>query len=191
MTTKPQFSRKSYPPPLYIRPWDQKNLVLNSIEKIKPVFLYFPKFVCFLNWTGQNSDLTAFTSKIYVFCRSEWTKRKTPWKWTLTFFKYKNEYHKQLPSFLFPSWFMVLKLPKIVYFLLICADFSKKSKSIEEIYLYPSKRPHHALLEHSLFCRGLSNSSRDTEEWNIKKKMLTQQRLNETHQLQKIVSFKF
>ena len=64
----------------------------------------------------------------------------------------------------FPSWGMVLKLPKIVYFLQICADLSKKSKSIKAIYLYPSERPHHALSENSMFYRGLSNSSRDIED---------------------------
>ena len=64
----------------------------------------------------------------------------------------------------FPSWVMVLKLTKIVHFFQICADLSKKSKSIKEIYLYPSERPHHALSENCLFYRGLSNSSRDTEE---------------------------
>ena len=43
-----------------------------------------------------------------------------------------------------------------------------KSKSVKAIYLYPSERPHHALLENSMFYRGLSNSSRDI------KKMLAQ-----------------
>ena len=59
---------------------------------------------------------------------------------------------------------MVLKLPKIVHFLEICADLGKRSKSIKAIYLYSSERPHHALLENNMFYRGLSNSSRDTEE---------------------------
>ena len=52
---------------------------------------------------------------------------ETPWKWTLTIFKYKTEYHKKCSknrwkngiicqiSF-FASWVMVLKLPKIVHF---------------------------------------------------------------------------
>ena len=45
----------------------------------------------------QNFDLTAFTSKIQLFCRPEETKRvMTPWKWILRIFKYKNEYLKQL-----------------------------------------------------------------------------------------------
>ena len=59
---------------------------------------------------------------------------------------------------------MVLKLPKIVYFLQICADLSKKLKSIKVIYLYPSERPRHALLESSMFYKGLSNSSQDIED---------------------------
>ena len=45
---------------------------------------------------------------------------------------------------------MVLKLPKIVNFLQICADIGKKSKSIKAIYLDPSERPHHALSENSV-----------------------------------------
>ena len=47
-----------------------------------------------------------------------------------------------LSRFLFP----VLKLPKTVHFLQICADLSTKSKSIKAIYLYLSERPHQALL---------------------------------------------
>ena len=31
-------------------------------------------FLCFLNQTRQNSDLTTYTSKIQVFCRPELTK---------------------------------------------------------------------------------------------------------------------
>ena len=64
----------------------------------------------------------------------------------------------------FPFWVMALKLPKIVHFLQICADLSKKSKSIKSIYLYPSEWHHHALSENGMFYRGLSNSSRDIEE---------------------------
>ena len=52
---------------------DQTNLVLNSVEKVKPGFLLSLKCECFLNRTGQNSDLTAYTSKIQVFCRPECT----------------------------------------------------------------------------------------------------------------------
>ena len=78
---------------------------------------------------------------------------------------------------------MVLKLSKIVPFLQICADLSKKSKSIKTVYLYPSVRPHLALSENSMFYRGLSNSSRDIEDENIKK-VLTQQKFNEIYRPQ-------
>ena len=61
----------------------------------------------------------------------------------------------------FYSWFMVLKLLKIVHFLKICADLSKKSKSIKVINLYSS--------ENITFYRGMGNSSRNIEESNIKK----------------------
>ena len=58
---------------------------------------------------------------------------------------------------------MVLKLPKTVHFLQICADITKKYKSIKAIYLYLSERPHHALSKNSICCRGLSKGSRDIE----------------------------
>ena len=131
---------------------------------------------------GQNSDLTAFTSKIQVFCRPEWPKwaphENEFWQFSNTKINItnsssaKNRWKKGvicLVSF-FDFWVMVLKLPKIVHFLQICADFSKKSKSIKAIYLSPSKRPHHALSENIMFYRGLSNSSRVIKEWNIKKR---------------------
>ena len=157
-------------------------MVLNLNEKVKPGFLH-SLYVSFLNRMGQNLDSTAFTSEIQVFCRLEWTKVGTPWKGNLTFFKYKNDKHFWqnfqitnraqkvdeknrvicLVSF-FPSWVMVLKLLKIVYFFQICADLRKKSKSIKAIYLYPSERPHHVLLENNMFYKGLSNSSRDIEK---------------------------
>ena len=40
---------------------------------------------------------------------------------------------------MFPSWVMVLKLSEKMQFLQFCADHSKKSKSIEEIYIYASE----------------------------------------------------
>ena len=47
-----------------------------------------------------------------------------------------------------------LKLSKMVQFLNICADLSKKPKYIKASYFYPSERPHHALPEYSSFYRG-------------------------------------
>ena len=55
---------------------------------------------------------------------------------------------------------MVLKFPKIFpAFVFVCADLSKKSKSIVAIYLDLSERPHQALSESSMFYRGLANGS--------------------------------
>ena len=66
----------------------------------------------------------------------------------------------------FSSWVMVLKLPKIVHCLQICADLI--SRSIRAIYLCPYERPYHALSENDMFYRGLDNSSQDIEEQNTK-----------------------
>ena len=45
----------------------------------------------------------------------------------------------------------------------MCADLSKKPKSIKTIYLYPSERPY--LSGNSIFFyRGLSNYSQDIKE---------------------------
>ena len=46
---------------------------------------------------------------------------------------------------------MVLKLPKIVHFLQIFADISKKPKFIKAIYFFLSERAHHALSGNSIF----------------------------------------
>ena len=89
---------------------------------------------------GQNSDLIAFTSKIQVFYRPEETSGGGG------SFNYS-------PSIANNS-----------AFLHICADLSKKFKSVTAIFLYPSGRPHHALSESTMFYKGLSNSSRDIEE---------------------------
>ena len=56
-------------------------------------------------------------------------------------------------------------MPKIVHFLQICADLSKKPKYLKAIYFYPSKGPHHALSESSIFIGGRDiNSSQDIKE---------------------------
>ena len=129
------------------RPWDQTNLVLNSKEKLKPVFLL--SLMCMFPWC--------------VFFRLQWTKGGT-WRWILTNFQIQKGILQTvraqkldakngvicLVSF-FLSWVMVLKLPKIVHFLEICANVSKKSKSIKAIYLYRSERPHHGLSGNSMF----------------------------------------
>ena len=69
--------------------------MFNSKEKVKAGF-YFAQCVHFLNRTRPNPNLTAFTSKIQIFCRQEWNKWGTLWKLILTIFKCKNEFPKQL-----------------------------------------------------------------------------------------------
>ena len=61
---------------------------------------------------------------------------------------------------------MVLKLPKIVHFLQICADLSNKPKYIKATYFYPYERPHHTLSENDIFFMGVQdiNSSQDIKE---------------------------
>ena len=43
---------------------------------------------------------------------------------------------------IFPSWVMVLKLSKKVYFLQFYADLPKKPKSVKVIYIYASESSH-------------------------------------------------
>ena len=68
----------------------------------------------------------------------------------------------------FSSWVMILRLPKILHFLQVCADLSKESKSIIATYLYLYARPHHALSENSMFYGVLKDCLRDIGELNIK-----------------------
>ena len=49
-----------------------------------------------------------------------------------------------------PSWFMVLKLSKIVSFLQFFVDISKKSKAVIAIYVYASASSRFALLENGV-----------------------------------------
>ena len=48
---------------------------------------------------------------------------------------------------MFSFWVMVFELSKKIQFLQICADLSKKSKSIKAIYIYASERSRYALSE--------------------------------------------
>ena len=59
----------------YFRSWDYpKNLGFNLKEKVKPS-LSLSSICMFLNRTEQNSNLTAFSSKVQVYCGSDWTNR--------------------------------------------------------------------------------------------------------------------
>ena len=65
---------------------------------------------------------------------------------------------------MFSSWTMVCNLSKKVYFLQFCADLSKKSKSVEAIYIYASENSHYTLLENAMVYRGLRHRSRDISD---------------------------
>ena len=161
---------------LTCRPWDQTNLVFNSIGKVKPGFLL--SLMCML---PESNGIKFWSHSFHLqnsgILQTRMDQRGDSMKMNFDIFQIQKWISQTvraqkldekngvicLVSF-FLSWVMVLKLPKIVHFLQICADLSKKSKSIKAIYLYPSERPHHALSENSMFYRGLSNSSRDIEE---------------------------
>ena len=158
------------------RPKDETNLILNSTEKgrldsLLSLMGMFPESNGTKFWSHsfhlQNSGIL----------QTRMDQRGDPMKTNFDIFQIQKWISQTvraqkvdekngvicLVSF-FPSWVMVLKLPKIVHFLQICADLSKKSKSIKAIYLYRSEKQHHDLSENSMFYKGLSNSSRDIEE---------------------------
>ena len=145
------------------RPWDQTNLVLNSIEKVKPGSLL--SLLCiFPESNGIKFWSHSFHLQNSGNLQTRMDQRGNPMKTNFNIFQIQKWISQTvraqkvdekngvicLVSF-FPSWVMVLKSPNIVHFLQICADLSKKSKSIKAIYLYPSKRPYHALSENSRY----------------------------------------
>ena len=67
-------------------------------------------------------------------------------------------------AFMFPSWVAVCKLSKKVHFLQFCADLSKKSKSVEAIYIYASESSYYTLPENAMVYRGLHHLSWDISD---------------------------
>ena len=57
--------------------------------------------------------------------------------------------------FISPSWFMVLKLSKILSFLQFFADISKTSKAVIAIFVYTSECSHFALSENGVGYYGM------------------------------------
>ena len=136
------------------RPWDQTNLVLIPIEKVKRVFFAF--FNVYVSWIERDKILILQLSppKFTYFANQNEAKggggdrgphENEFWQFSNAKMNITNRAPKVdekdgficLVSF-FASWVMVLKLSKILHFLQICTDLSKKSKSIKAIYLYPS-----------------------------------------------------
>ena len=62
---------------------------------------------------------------------------------------------------MFPSWVMVRKLSKKVHFFQFCADFCKKCKSINAIYIDASESSHYTLSENGVVYRSPSHRSWD------------------------------
>ena len=162
------------------RPWIQTNLVLSSIEKVKPGQIWFSTqekkknlvfSLIFVTWIEQEKILILQLSppKLRYFADqngSEGDPMKINFenfqiqKWVSQTAEKVDEKNEVICFF--PSWVMVLQLPKIVQCLQVCADLI--SRSIKAVYLCPCERPYHALLENNMFYRGLSNSSQDIEE---------------------------
>ena len=68
--------------------------------------------------------------------------------------------------FMSPSWVMVLKLSKIVFFLQFLADVSKKSKAVLAIFVYASESSCFALLENGTGYYALTQSLEDIFLWS-------------------------
>ena len=65
---------------------------------------------------------------------------------------------------MFPAWDMVFKLSKKVHFLRVCAELSKKSKSLRVIYICASESSYYSLSENAMVYRGLSHPSWDIND---------------------------
>ena len=118
---------------------------LNSTEKVKPGFLLslmcmFPESNSTKLWSHsfqlQNSGIL----------QTRMNQRGNPIKINFDILQIQKwisqtvraqKINEKIGSF--PSWVGVLKLSKIVHFLYICANLSKKSKSLKAIYLHSSQ----------------------------------------------------
>ena len=69
----------------------------------------------------------------------------------------------------FPSWVVVRRLSKKVYFSQFFADLSKKFKSVKAIYIYVCESSYKTLSENDMVYKGLSHRSWDISYWNSKK----------------------
>ena len=77
------------------RQWDQTNLVLNSEEKVKPCFLFSLMCMC-PESNGTKLRSHSFHRQNSGIFQTRVDRKGTLWKWILTIFNYKIEYHKHL-----------------------------------------------------------------------------------------------
>ena len=110
----------------------------------------------------------SFWSKIEVFYRPEWTKRRTIWKWILNIFKFRNECYKQLERkkhmkkmgsclvFMFPFRVMVFKLSKKVHFCNLVLTSVRNRSLLKQLHIYIWKVSLRTFRKrHCLLCYGL------------------------------------
>ena len=118
-----------------------------------------------MNRTGQNPNLTAFTSNIHVVCRPEWAKGGTPWKLISIIFKCRWKKAVICLVFMAPSWVMFLKLSKSVSFLHFFADVSNKSEAVIVVYVYAFESSRFTPLEKGIGYYAMSYSLEDISVW--------------------------
>ena len=81
---------------------------------------------------------------------------------------------------------MVHKVSKKMHFLQFCADVSKKSKSVEAIYIYASESSRYTLSGNGMVYRVRATIHKILAI-KVSKKMLTQQKFNKILQLQTLI----
>ena len=91
--------------------------------------------------------------------------------------------------FMFPSWVMVLNFSRKVYCLQLCASFSKKSKSVETIYIFHLKVLT-TLFQKMIWFIGVWATLCEILVTKILKNMLTQQKFNKISWFQTLISSK-
>ena len=87
---------------------------------------------------------------------------------------------------MFPSWLMVLKLPKKVRFLQFGADVSKISKSVKGTYVHLKVLI--TLYQKMIWFIGVGAIAYEILATKISKKILIQQKFNKIYRLQTLIS---
>ena len=133
----------------HIRPWDYpEHFEIYSQLGRKSKTWFFTFLRVYVSWIERNKILISqlFFPKFRYFANQNGPKVGPHENEFWQFSNAKNEFTKQLLNanenggiflfFMSPSWVMVLKLSKIVFFLQFFADVSKKCKPAIAIYVY-------------------------------------------------------
>ena len=156
----------------FISPWDQTNLVFNSIEKVKYCFLLS------LMWMFPESNETnhSFHLQNSGILQIRINQREDPMKTNFDIFQIQKWISQTvraqkvgekngviyLVSF-FPSWVLVLKLPKIVHFCKFVLTSARNLNLLKQ-FIYIHLKNVIMLFQKIVFYRGMNNSSRDVED---------------------------